>query len=281
MNILLNDTIIPKESFTVDIEDRGYQFGDGIYEVIRIYDGKLFEWEAHFKRLVRSAGELKIPLLVEAERLYQNLTLLIKESGVIDGSVYIQVTRGAAPRVHQFPEVADPILLAYVREMNRPTEQLENGVKVILTEDIRWLRVDIKTINLLGNVLAKQKAVEQGANEAILVRDGIVTEGSSSNIFAIKGNECFSHPANHLILNGITRQVVIRFLSAANLIFREIAFTPEELLEMDEAFLTSTGHEVCPIVEINGTMIGKGVPGSYTRKLQSEFNKLLVSLTPQ
>ncbi|WP_342042160.1 D-amino-acid transaminase [Bacillus sp. OTU2372] len=278
MIILLNNKIVPRESFTVDLEDRGFQFGDGIYEVIRIYDGVFFEWEAHLERLVRSAKELMIPLPASINILYQNLQLLVKDSKITNGTVYIQVTRGTAPRFHAFPQKTEPTLVAYVREMQRPLEQMRSGIKVVTAEDIRWLRVDIKSLNLLGNVLAKQKAVEQGGAEAILIRDGIVTEGSSSNLFAIKGKQCFTHPANHLILNGITRQVVLRLLKNTDLILQETPFTFDELLEMDEVFITNTGQEICPVIQVDEYKIGKGTPGVYTRLLQSVFEVLLGSV---
>lgn len=279
MKILLNDAFVPRESFSIDLEDRGYQFGDGIYEVIRFYDGILFEWEAHFERFVRSARELMIPLPVDLDDLYQNLVSLVTESGTADGFVYMQVTRGVAPRAHHFPEKPKPVLVAYVREMMRPEEHLVMGIRAITVEDIRWLRVDIKSLNLLGNVLAKQKAIESDAHEAILVRDGWVTEGSSSNVFAIRGKQCLTHPANRLILNGITRQVVIRLLESTELILQETPFAREELLQMDEVFITSTGDEVCPVVQIDGQLIGNGRPGLYTRQLQSAFKSLIFSFT--
>jgi len=280
MNILLNNRIVPRESFTVDLEDRGFQFGDGIYEVIRIYDGVFFEWEAHLERLVWSAKELMLPLPAAINTLYQNLQLLVKDSKITNGTVYIQVTRGTAPRFHALPEKAEPTLVAYVREMQRPLEQMKKGIKAVTAEDIRWLRVDIKSLNLLGNVLAKQKAVEQGGAEAILIRDGIVTEGSSSNLFAIKDKQCFTHPANHLILNGITRQVVLRLLNDIDLTLQETSFTLDELLEMDEVFITNTGQEVCPVIQIDDFVIRKGTPGVYTRRLQSGFEALLGSVIP-
>ncbi|MGG3006410.1 aminotransferase class IV [Geobacillus stearothermophilus] len=154
MDILLNDSIISREDLTIDPEDRGYQFGDGIYEVVRIYERQLFEWEAHAKRLEYSAKELMISLPVRIEELYQNLLKLIKKSSVSVGYVYIQVTRGTAPRAHGFPENCKPNLIAYAREMARPLMKMKNGVRAVTADDIRWLRVDIKSLNLLGNVLA-------------------------------------------------------------------------------------------------------------------------------
>ncbi|ALF11097.1 D-amino-acid transaminase [Parageobacillus thermoglucosidasius] len=275
MDILLNDSIISREDLTIDLEDRGYQFGDGIYEVVRIYERQLFEWEAHAKRLEYSAKELMISLPVRIEELYQNLLKLIKKSSVSVGYVYIQVTRGTAPRAHGFPENCKPNLIAYAREMARPLMKMKNGVRAVTADDIRWLRVDIKSLNLLGNVLAKQKAIEAKAEEAILIRNGIVTEGSSSNVFAIREGKCFTHPANHYILNGITRQLVLRLLNEIGVAVEEIPITKEELFEMDEIFITSTIHEICPVIEIDGVKIGNGAPGVLTGKLQSLFDKLI------
>ncbi|GGK26555.1 D-alanine aminotransferase [Caldalkalibacillus thermarum] len=275
MDILLNDSIISREDLTIDPEDRGYQFGDGIYEVVRIYERQLFEWEAHAKRLEYSAKELMISLPVRIEELYQNLLKLIKKSSVSVGYVYIQVTRGTAPRAHGFPENCKPNLIAYAREMARPLMKMKNGVRAVTADDIRWLRVDIKSLNLLGNVLAKQKAIEAKAEEAILIRNGIVTEGSSSNVFAIREGKCFTHPANHYILNGITRQLVLRLLNEIGVAVEESPITKEELFEMDEIFITSTIHEICPVIEIDGVKIGNGAPGVLTGKLQSLFDKLI------
>ncbi|OUM88251.1 MAG: D-amino-acid transaminase [Bacillus thermozeamaize] len=275
MYILYNDTIMPRHLFRVDLEDRGYQFGDGIYEVIRFYDRVPFELEAHLRRLAASAEAIRIPLPVSLERLGENIGKLIGESSIQSGIIYIQLTRGVAPRGHLFPAAAQPVLTGYLTPVERPVAHLEQGIAAITTEDIRWLRVDIKTINLLPNILAKQQAHEAGAHEAIFVRNGTVTEGSSSNLFGIRDGVCYTHPANHLILNGITRQVVLRLLNSVGLKLREEAIPHTELYRMDEVFITSTVQEVCPVIRIDGQPVGEGKPGAFTRALQSAFEQAI------
>lgn len=280
MNILVNKEIIPRNTFSVDIEDRGYQFGDGIYEMAKVFDGIIFEWEAHVDRLYRSASELRIQMEISKVELTALVYELIQSENLENGYIYLQVTRGIAPRNHQFPENPSPLLIAYPKEMESRKALDKKGIKVITTEDIRWLRVDIKSLNLLGNVLAKQKAVEAGAAEAVFIRNGNVTECSSSNIFGIKGNTCYTHPANHLILNGITRQVVLRLLDKVSLVLDDTPFTKEELYKMDEVFITNTGQEVCPVIEVDEFQIGNGNCGFYTSKLQDEFQTLIKGLIP-
>ena len=193
----------------------------------------------------------------------------MKKNELGTGHVYFQITRGANSRNHIFPgPEVKPVFTATVKENRRPVKNFENGVKAIVLDDIRWLRCDIKSLNLLGAVLAKQEAHEAGAYEAILHRDGVVTEGSSSNIFAIKGDTLYTHPANNLILNGITRQVVINCANEIGLTVSETAFTVEQLREMDELIVTSTTSEVTPIVDLEGK---KFEVGPWTRKLQAQF----------
>lgn len=278
--ILVNEGIIPRSSFSIDIEDRGYQFGDGIYEMVKVFEGVLFEWEAHLERLFRSARELRIAISMNKEELTKQIQQLIAIENLRDGYIYLQVTRGVAARVHHFPEGATSVLVAYVKEGGEVRKAELAGIHVITTEDIRWQRVDIKSLNLLGNVLAKQKAVEVGAQEAVFVRDGFVTECSSSNIFGIKDGVCYTHPANHFILNGITRQVVIRLLEKVSLELEETPMTLEALYEMDEVFITNTGQEIGPVIDIDGRKIGTGEVGEYSRKLSSEFQRLIDSVVP-
>lgn len=275
MLMLYNDTIMPRQLFRVDLEDRGYQFGDGIYEVIRFYDGQLYELHAHLERLWASAAAIRIVPPTTQEQLADNVRRLVAASSCPNGIVYLQLTRGVAPRGHLLPQNVQPVLTGYVTPVERPVDAMQNGIAAITTEDIRWLRVDIKTINLLPNTLAKQEAHEAGAQEAIFVRDGFVTEGSSSNIFGIRGGICYTHPANHLILNGITRRVVLRLLEAAGIPLREEPFSKEELYKMDELFITSTVQEVCPVVQVDGKPIGRGEPGPFTRQLQKAFEQTM------
>ncbi len=280
MYMLYNEAVIPRHLFRIDPEDRGYQFGDGIYEVIRFYERIPFELEAHLKRLAASAEAIRIPLPVSLEQLKMNISKLIEISEIQNGIIYIQLTRGVAPRSHLFPQGAQPVLTGYLTPVERPMESLEQGITAITVDDIRWLRVDIKTINLLPNILAKQEAHEAGAQEAIFVRDGAVTEGSSSNLFGIRDGICYTHPANHLILNGITRRVVLQQLNTVGLKLYEAAISHDELYQMDEVFITSTVQEVCPITHIDGRAIGEGKPGPFTRALQSAFEQAIQGNQP-
>lgn len=270
--VIVNDQIIDRADARIDIEDRGYQFGDGVYEVIRIYGGQLFTGDEHLNRLYESAKKIKMVVPFQMDELKELLLKLIQQNGVNDGSVYLQLTRGATQRNHVFPASnVKPVLTANTREVPRPEAALEKGVEAIVADDIRWLRCDIKSLNLLPNLLAKQEATEQGCFEAILHRSGKVTEGSSSNAYIITDGKVKTHPATNLILNGITRQVISRLCKENSIPFIEEAFQLEDLLEADEVFISSTTSEVMPVVRIDGKLVGDGVPGPVTRKLQSLF----------
>ncbi|MFC4078254.1 D-amino-acid transaminase [Salinithrix halophila] len=271
MTILYNDRFVDRENIQVDIEDRGYQFGDGIYEVIRVYGGNLFCLEPHLKRFARSAKEIGIDLPYTPERLGERILELVKKNNLTDGTVYLQVSRGSAPRSHPFPANSHPVTIGYTVSAPRPLEALQKGIKTILTEDIRWLRCDIKSLNLLGAVLAKQKAVEAGCQEVIQHRDGMVTEGSATNVFLVKDGTLFTHPADNLILHGITRQVVLELANELGIPVREEAADVDDLFHADEVFVTGTTTEVSPVVAIDGKPVAKGVPGTITRKLQQAF----------
>ena len=261
-----------KDELKISVEDRGYYFGDGVYEVIKVYDGELFTAEEHLNRLVESAMKIKLSIPFTQHQLLEIAEKLILDNKIGTGHVYIQVTRGAAPRIHQFPNPAvAPVVVAYAVNNPRPEKAIEKGVAVKSVEDIRWLRCDIKSLNLLGNVLAKQEALDAGCSEAILFRDGIVTEGSSSNLFGVKDGKVFTHPATNLILNGITRQVVLRLCREQDIQVEEKAFTIDEAFTMDELFLTSTTSEITPITSVDGRSIGSGKPGALTVILQKAF----------
>ncbi|HET6873049.1 MAG TPA: D-amino-acid transaminase [Sporolactobacillaceae bacterium] len=276
--ILVNDQFLERDQIKIDIEDRGYQFGDGVYEVIRIYNGKFFEGEAHLIRLQRSLDELRIQPPYDLTELQTKLGELCVHNRLENGMIYLQITRGQAERTHAYPNDAKSVLTAYTKPLVRPLKDLEEGIKTCLTEDIRWLRCDIKSLNLLGNVLAKQKAVEGGYKEAIFHRGDDVTEGSSSNVFIIKGNTLITHPATNYILNGITRLWVLKQARALGMTVKEAVFSVEELLQAEEAFITSTTQEIMPICEIEGKQVGEGVPGSLTRGLQKAFDEAILSL---
>lgn len=268
-----NGQFVERSTVHIDIEDRGYQFGDGIYEVIRVYHGKPFYLKEHLTRFFRSAKELHISLPFTKEEIHHSLLQLVQKNGLDHGNIYIQATRGVAPRNHAFPSDTKAITLAYTISSARPLEALQQGVQVITAEDIRWLRCDIKSLNLLGAVLAKQKAVDANCFEAILIRDQVVTEGSSTNVFFVKEEKLYTHPANQHILHGITREIVLELARQLNIPVVFQALPEDDLAEVEECFLTGTTTEVCPVVEIDGKPVGSGKPGPITRKLQQAFEK--------
>ncbi|WP_349410645.1 D-amino-acid transaminase [Pseudalkalibacillus sp. SCS-8] len=270
--ILVQDKLMEQKELHIGMEDRGYQFGDGIYEVIRIYNGCFFGMDEHLTRLERSARELQMSLPYAKDLLKKRLEDLAAVNNVKDGQVYLQVTRGVAERTHHFPDHADGVLIAYTKEAPRPYQKMADGIGVITTEDIRWLRCDIKSLNLLGNVLSKQKAKDAGCDEAILIRDGIVTEGSSSNVFIVKEGELVTHPADNLILNGITRNVLFKIAEESQLNVVEKKFGMDDLLNADEVMITSTTMEITPVVTIDGKPVQDGKPGPITKRLQEKFN---------
>lgn len=260
-----------KADIQLSPDDRGYYFGDGIYEVFRVYQGQIYEQDAHMQRLQRTANEVRLTLPFTIQEIGQILTELVDKNKLIEGTVYMQITRGEAPRAHPFPSHAEPIMLAYCTEVPRPVAAIHNGIKAITFADIRWLRCDLKTLNLLPNVMAKQAALDHGVQEVVLHREGTVTECSASNMMMIKDGVLYTHPANHLILHGITRAVVLRLANALVIPVKEEAFTTAQLLAADEAFITGTTVEITPILEVDGHTIGAGTPGEYTRRLQEEF----------
>ncbi|RHW40795.1 D-amino-acid transaminase [Neobacillus notoginsengisoli] len=271
--VILNGEILPRQDARIDVEDRGYQFGDGVYEVIRIYNGKMFTVTEHLERLEASAEKIGMKLAWTITELEVLFARLIEINSLETGIVYMQVTRGISPRSHAYPPAGTAqTLVAYTRNMPRPELNFSDGVKTILTEDIRWLRCDIKSLNLLGNIMAKQKAAEAGCYEAILHRGEKVTEGSSSNIFIIKDGSMYTHPANNFILNGITRQTIEKLCAAHGIPFIEKEFSVAELEDADEVIVGSTTSEVTPVVEIEGKPVGDGKPGHVTRQLQKLFD---------
>jgi len=270
------EALVARAEATVDVEDRGHTFGDGIYEVFRVYGGKAFEAELHWERFVRSAKEIRIELPYTIEELNRGVEALVQADDLTEGIVYLQLTRGAAPRAHPFPGPdVKPAITAFTKALPRPTAALEDGAAIVTRPDIRWLRCDIKSLNLLPNVLAKQEASEAGASEAVLHRDGVVTEGSSSNIAIVKDGVVRTHPANHLILHGVTRAVMLRLAGELGIPVEQRAFTLEELRDADEAFLLGTTVEIMPVVRADGAAIGDGRPGLIARKLQQAFERLL------
>jgi len=272
--LLSQGKFVHKDSLKFPYEERGLQFGDGVYEVIRIYDGKLHLLDEHIDRLYRSLDAIKIKLNVSKEKLKSLLKdLIIRNEMNVDGFIYLQVSRGSAVRNHIFPENTEPNLYAYVKDHARNVEGLEKGVRTITVQDERWDNCYIKSLNLLPNVLAKQTAAEQGCYEAILHRDGIVTECSSSNIFLVKDGKIYTHPTTKRILNGCVRMSVERFAEELTIPFIEEAFTVEDIQHADEMFLTSSLSEVLPVIQVDDTTIANGKPGIISRKLQEAYEK--------
>jgi len=252
--------------------DRGFLFADGVYEVWMCYEGRRFADEQHWQRLATSLAGicLSFPDLQGCRTI---LDQLIERNAHHQGTagIYLQITRGVAPRKHAFPETTTPTLFAYSFPFQRPREALASGVSVRLVPEMRWARCDIKSIALLGNVLAKEQAKERGAFEAVFVRDGRVVEGTHSNLFAVRSGVLFTHPLGPYILGGITRAQVLQLARSAGMETREQALTVEELFQAEEVFLTGTTTELMPVIQVEDRSISDGRPGAITRKLQRLF----------
>jgi len=266
--VFLNGRFVPRPEATVSIDDRGFLFGDAVYEVVRVARGSFVEAERHLRRLERSLREIAIPpLRLEPLGLAKEL---LGRNGLTqrDAVVYLQVSRGAAQRQHAFPSPPVPptVLMTTAPFQPRP-ELAERGVAVITQPDLRWSRCDIKSVNLLPNVLAAERAAEAGAFEAILLRDGVVTEATRSNVFALLGGVIRTHPTGPLILPGVTREVVLELAAEAGSSVSEEAVTSAELARADEVFVTGTTSDAMPIVSIDGRRVGSGRPGPVTTQL--------------
>lgn len=270
--VFLNGEFVPYERALIHVEDRGNVFADGIYEVIRFYRGRPFEIELHLDRLERSAAAIRLPLPMERSELEETIEEIVRQNELEDAIVYLQVSRGVAPRNHPFPQNARPTIFMTARPVPvRPPESYEKGEACITVEDRRWKMCDVKAIGLLPNTLARQQAVEAGVLEALFVRDGIVTEASSSNFFLVEGSKLRTHPAGPFILPGVTRQVVLQLAERLRIEVEEVPFTVTELRQADEAFLTSTTLEIMPVVQVDGRKIGTGEPGPITADLIDAF----------
>ena len=276
MFVFLNNRILSLDEANISPFDRGFLFADGVYESIRTYNKKLFRYKDHLDRLKRSLKETRIDFK-EFDSLENIIYELIKKNEIEGESlVYLQITRGSAfPRTHNFPKgKISPTLFISVKEFKEDIEEQEKGVKVILQEDIRWLRCDIKSTSLLPVVLASQKATEENAVEAILVRDGLITEGTHTNFFAVKDETVFTAPKSRLILEGITRKVVLEFCEKFKIDYREEFINKDDLKNYDEFFITSTTKEITPVTSIDYWTINKGEVGKITKSLQAVFKKI-------
>src|SRR5262245_45737343 len=274
----VNGRYRPFHEAAVHVEDRGYQFADGVYEVCEVRDGRLIDERRHLERLQRSLAALQIATPMSVQALGMVLRETVARNRVRNGLVYLQVTRGVARRDHAFPTAqTSPSVVVTARRLDRRRYDREAaaGVSVISVPESRWARVDIKSIALLPNVLAKQAAREQGAREAWFVdRDGRVTEGSSTNAWIVtNGGQVVTRPADNGILRGITRTVLIDVIRAQGLTLEERSFTVVEALAAREAFITAASQIVVPVVRIDGQPVGTGKPGPVARALRRDFHK--------
>jgi D-alanine transaminase len=274
----VNGRYLPRRQASVNIEDRGYQFADGVYEVCEVRGGQLVDERRHMDRLLRSLGELRIRMPLSRPALGMILRETIRRNRVTDGIVYLQITRGVARRDHAFPAAGtEPsiVVTASRLDFTKADAIAADGVAVVTVPDNRWERVDIKSVSLLPNVLAKQTAREQGAREAWFVdKEGRVTEGSSSNAWIVtRDGKVVTRQADHSILKGITRAVVIDAMKAQGLELEERPFTVEEAFQAREAFLTSASQLVLPVVRIDGRPVGNGAPGLLASALRRDFHR--------
>ena len=268
----VNGVIGPAENATVSVLDRGHVFGDGIYEVVRVDKGRLHGIDRHWRRLDRSLRALQIANL-DLDLLRSQLDATLKASGHTDAMVYLQVTRGTAPRAHAFPSDTPPNTLILVQHFGDDKAHLrQTGAGVITHPDLRWARCDIKSINLLGSVLAAEAAKRAGCVEAVLIKeDGVVTECAHSSLFAVVDGIIRTHPLDPRILPGITREIVLQIAADMAIPCRQKALRSEELGSVAELFLTSTTAKVLPLVTLDGKPVGDGKPGPITSKLRDGF----------
>jgi len=274
--VYLNGEYLARGEARVAADDRGFLLSDGIYEVTPAYGGRFFRGDRHLARMTRGLAALRIDY--DTGRLPAVKRRLLELNGLADADfayVYMQVTRGTAPRTHYFPPHAvEPTVYAYARPHQRPSsETWERGYRAITAPDRRWARVDIKSIALLPNVLAMQAAVDAGVDDVILVRDGVAIEGAHSNFFAVRGGALVTHPATHQILHGITREYVLELAAGLGIAVELRPLAVEELASASEAFLTGTTTEVHPIVEIDGQAVGDGKVGPVAKRLSAAFRK--------
>lgn len=274
MKVLWNDQIVDREAVKIDIEDRGYQYGDGIYEVIRIYNGRCFMLGEHMTRLESSAQKIKLTLPYTISQLTENLKLLVKTEGITEGEIYLQITRGiASPRNHEFPsaEAVKGVVTANVIPFERPLEIQHAGLSATVLPDERWLHCDIKSLSLLGNLLALDQAIEAGFDDALLQRDGFFTEASASNLWFVIDGIVYTHPDGRLVLPGITKMKVLQLCQQLEIAYREEPVPVDALSNVQECFLTNSVWEIVPIVNVDGKSVGNGTLGSITKRLQAAY----------
>ena len=264
-----------KTEAQVSIEDRGFNFADGVYEVMSFFDYNLINFSKHISRLVRSLDSLKIRMpFKNIKSLELIIQRLIHMNKFKSGFLYLQITRGTAKRNHLFPKSTKPNIIIFSFSIKYDEKIFDKGVSICLADDIRWGRCDIKSISLLPNVLEKQKAFENGFFETWQIKNNLVTEGATSNAFIVnKKNEIQTHPSNNFILGGVTRDTTIEIAKDNNFKIKEKAFTINELFNSKEAFLTSTTAKILPVVKINQKQVNNGKPGEITQILINKYDE--------
>ncbi len=270
--VYLNGKVLPAAEATIPIDDRGFMLADGIYEVIRVSAGRPFLLHRHLARLQRSAALVQLTLDPGIEELERVCHDMVKRQGLMEASIYMQVTRGSAPRAHAIPHGLRPTTLVRVTAVADNSGTLGKGVSAITVPDDRWARCDAKTISLIANVLAKQRAAEVGAFEAIFVRDGVITDAASSNVFAVFGSVLMTAPRSNYILAGITREVILELARAKSISVKEEVFRVEDLRKADEIMVTGTVTEIVPVTKLDGAAVGTGAPGPIYGRLQTLFD---------
>ncbi len=276
MTVYFNGDFMDKADVSISPDDRGFLFGDGVYEVVRAEDGRLFRLDAHRRRLARSLDAIQLHT-VDTEALWDSVHELLPRNDLDEGSakVYLQITRGAAPRQHAFPDPStEPTVYARASAHEPPVEEWNEGVKVILYPDQRWARCDIKATALLPNVLANQAAQENGAYEAVLVREGFVTEATHSSVAAVFDGTVVTHPLTNYTLPSITRQTVLELCEDLAVPVDETPMATRDLPEADELFLMGTTTGVMPVVQVDDWAVGDGTPGPVTQELLAAFRAL-------
>jgi D-alanine transaminase len=268
----INGAFVPLAEAKISVEDRGFQFGDGVYEVIRTYKGRPFAVETHLARLDRSATALDLEQPYSCAEWISYIHEGIRRAAYPESKIYIQVTRGVAPRDHAYSEETTPTVVMIIREFHPLDRSIQAaGVDAMTTEDIRWGRCDIKSVNLIANVLARQRVKEAKVFEAILVKAGWITEGAVSNVMVVQGGTVVTAPEGRCILSGVTRAVVLNLALSQGLPVQERFVSQADLYEADEVFLTGTTVEVLAVVRIDGKIIGDGRPGPVTQRLAEGF----------
>jgi D-alanine transaminase len=280
--VYVNGRFVPRSDARVSVEDRGFVFGDGVYEVLRVINGRLFATKFHNQRLERSLEGVRIALKSgDSPASFVEIgKQLLKENNLVQGeaTLYMQVTRGAATRAHNFPpaDIAPTVYISVAR-FTPYADLAQSGAVAITHPDLRWARCDLKTLNLLPNVLASQTAKERGAFEAMLIRDGVVTEGTRTNFFGVVNGSLRTHPSDNHILPGITRSVLRDLARDLGIALDETPINASEIPKLSELFLTGTTTDVMPIVKLDDKPVGKGKPGELTRKLQRVLAESLAS----